>query len=68
MSNIIDSYKPLINNHMNWPFSAYLDGENMLDIVNPNDQNILLKVSELDAHPNEKGHKAIADFLRKEIT
>ena len=24
MSDIIDSYKPLINNHVNWPFSAYL--------------------------------------------
>ena len=67
MSNIIDSYKPLINNHMNWPFSVYLDGENMLDIMNPNDQNILLKVSELDAHPNEKGHKALADELIKRM-
>ena len=27
-----------------------------------------LVVSKLDDHPNAKGHKAIADFLRKEIT
>ena len=67
MSDIIDSYEPLINNHVNWPFSAEFGGDNMLDIIFNSANEKELKVSELDDHPNEKGHKALADELIKRI-
>ena len=65
MSDIIDSYEPLINNHVNWPFSSEFGGDNMLDIIFDSPNMKELMVSELDNHPNEKGHKVLADELIK---
>ena len=51
---------------MNWPFSAPFGGDNMLDILQVAKIKEL-RISELDDHPNEKGHKGIADELIKRM-
>ena len=50
--------------------SSYLDGDNILDIVQMKGKygkKEDLQVSELDDHPNELGHKAIAKEIIVEI-
>ena len=62
----IGEYEDHINNFMNWPFSVEFGGGNMLDILQI-DKIKELRVSELDDHPNEKGHKALSDELIKRM-
>ena len=67
-------YKDKINNFIGWPGlqEDHNKGFNIHQKVLGSTVEEQLKndlvVSELDDHPNEKGHKAIADFIRKEIT
>tara|TARA_X000001036_G_C20690164_1_gene809110 strand:- start:4971 stop:5561 length:591 start_codon:yes stop_codon:yes gene_type:complete len=66
----ITNYKDYINNFINWPLSSYLDGDNMLDITQMKSKygkKEDLQVSELDDHPNELGHKAIAKEILEGI-
>ena len=51
----INGYNNYINNFVNWPLSSYLDGDNILDIVQMTGKygkKEDLQVSELDDHPN----------------
>lgn len=66
----ITNYNNHINNFINWPFSSYLNGDNMLDITQMKSKygkKEDLQVSELDNHPNELGHKAIAKEILEGI-
>ncbi len=62
----VGEYEDHINNFMNWPFSVEFGGNNMLEIVQI-EETKELRVSELDNHPNEKGHKVLADELIKRM-
>ena len=59
---LIQQYKKHINNFATWPISVEFGGGNMLDILQISETKEL-RVSELDDHPNELGHKAIANKL-----
>ena len=73
--NRISEYHNIINNFVGYPgLSAqygYIGGFNMVDKILGENGDIMtergLIVSEYDQHPNEAGHKAIADFLIKEL-
>ena len=62
----VGEYEDHINNFMNWPFSVEFGGNNMLEIAQI-EETKELRVSELDNHPNEKGHKVLADKLIKRM-
>ena len=59
---LIQQYKEHINNFATWPISVEFGGGNMLDILQISETKEL-RVSELDDHPNELGHKSIANKL-----
>jgi len=62
----VGEYEDHIKNFMNWPFSVEFGGNNMLEIGQI-EETKELRVSELDNHPNEKGHKVLADELIKRM-
>ena len=72
----ITEYDDVIDNFMGWPglrsnYKTINGGFNLLEKVIGDDRQKQLDsgciVSELDDHPNEAGHKAIAKFLIKEL-
>ena len=49
---------------MGWPIMHEIGGYNMDDILDKEDpERLKYRISEADTHPNDDGHKLIADFL-----
>jgi hypothetical protein len=74
--NRLVEYDNLINNFIGWPglrkeFEDQGGGFNVLEELLGENFDVQMErglvVSELDDHPNEAGHKAIADLLIKEL-
>ena len=74
--NRIAEYDIVIDNFIGWPglrddYKELGGGFNIMEKVLGNNLQTQLDngliVSELDDHPNEAGHKAIANFLIKEL-
>ena len=60
-------YSESSDNFLNFPFFRSLGGSCVESLLKSRDDYMSLVISEVDHHPNRKGHKVIGDWFNEQV-